>query len=320
MIRPLPLLLAVVPILSHAQFYEQNFDGTSAWPLPYAIDTTAGTLWQVGPPQKGLFNAAHSTPNVIVTDTVAYYPPNNTSSFTVKAPLWGFGGWNVFFLRFYHAFDTDTLMEGGYAEVSWDYGATWDNLYEDWMMPLNIENYYEDDWSPVEPDTLPNGQIGYSGRTADGSNGLRWVYSSFCWENIGFPVSDSVFVRFTFYSDSIPEERDGWMIDDITLESYIAHPVSAYTRMDDYFVAVPNPVTDRLQVVYDIDADGTAVDLALYDAGGRRVMTLRDGVMPRTVDHLLLLRSDLPRDAGAYLIAGHIGSRAVSQPILLTGR
>ena len=184
---------------------------------------------------------------------------------------------------------------------------------------MNVENYYIDTWDPFLPDTLPNGYVGYSGRTGGITSGLRWAYTSFCWENIGFPPGDSLFVRFNFFSDSTAEFREGWMIDDMIMESYIAHPVSAYTRMDDYFVAVPNPVIDRLQVVYDVDADNTDVHLALYDPAGRCVKVLRDGPMPKAVDHLLLYRSDLPAADGLYLIRGLIGDRQVEQKIVVGG-
>ena len=73
----------------------------------------------------------------------------------MKVPHLWFLGWSVFFLRFYHAFDTDTLQEGGYVEVTWDNGGSWTNIFEDWLMPLNIENYYDQPLGGrVETDTL----------------------------------------------------------------------------------------------------------------------------------------------------------------------
>lgn len=314
----LPFIL--LPITTSAQYYDQNFDGTNWNPLPYFIDTASTDLWQVGAPQKGFFNAPLSSPNVIVTDTVNPYPAGNTSSFTVKAATNVFGFWPVFFLRFYHAFDTDTLLEGGYLEVSWDNGASWTNIYDDWVLPLTVENYYTDTWTPVQPDTLPNGHMGYSGSTGSIVSGLRWVYSTFCWENIGFPPADSLFVRFTFTSDSTGTPRDGWMIDDMTLGSYMVHPIIAYTRMDDYLLVAPNPVNDRLKVMYDVDADHTRVVLSLFDVEGRHVRTLRDQVMPRSVDHFILDRDDLPSANGLYILRGSIGNRQVERRIVVEGR
>lgn len=304
--RKLLHVLLVVPVFASGQYYFEDFDGTSFSPILYVIDTAAGNLWQVGPPQKGLFNAAHSSPNVIVTDTLATYPTGNSSSFTLKAPLWSFWGWNVFFLRFYHALDTDTLMDGGFLEVSWDNGLTWTNIYDDWMMPLNIENFYESTWQPFMADTLPNGQMGYSGRTGGVTSGLEWVYSSFCWEPIGFPLGDSLFVRYTFVSDSLSEYRDGWMIDDITLEAYTAHPVNEYTRMDDYFSVTPTLVEDLVMIVYDLDREQNQVQLTLHDGQGRLVKRLRDGQRPRGVEHILLTREDLPSTSGPMYIKGRI--------------
>lgn len=315
--RTLLLAILLSPFCTNAQYYEQYFEGTSFYPLPYNIDTSqANNLWQVGPPQKTLFTSALSIPNVIVTDTTAPYPLNNTSSFTIKAPLYDFG-YPVFFLRFYQAFDTDSVNDGGYVEVSWDNGDTWINLFEDWLMPLNIELYNINTSQSIEADTLANGQIGFSGASGYPNNTADWIYSAFCWENIGAPLADSIFVRFTFESDSIADHGDGWMIDNITIESYISHPVIDYTRMDDYLKVAPTLIEDRVQVIYDVDDEITPVFLALYDGQGRMVRSLRNAEMPRGVDHITVWRSDLPSASGPLFLRGHIGNREVHEKLML---
>lgn len=315
--RTIPLLLAVLPLLAHAQFYEENFDGNTFYPLPYTIDTTQpGNLWQVGPPQKDLLYAPFSPPNVIITDTVTPYPSNNTSSFTAKVAMdqWGFP---VFFLRFYHAFDTDSLGDGGYVEISWDHGTTWTNIFDDWLMPLNIENYNTATWQAVQPETLANGQIGFSGRSGYPNESADWWYSSFCWENIGGQIIDSMYVRFTFVSDSVGGQRGGWMIDNIDVQSYIAHPVIEYTRMDDFLKVAPTLIEDRLFIIYDLDDERTHVSLALFDAAGRQVRVLRNGERPRGVEHLLIWRTELPPMSGPLYLKGHIGDREVHERLML---
>jgi hypothetical protein len=46
------------------------------------IDTISNqdNIWQVGQPNKIIFNTAYSEPNAIITDTSNHYPTNDTSS------------------------------------------------------------------------------------------------------------------------------------------------------------------------------------------------------------------------------------------------
>lgn len=314
----LPLVLAAAPFLTQAQYFQQDFDGGwSVYPFECVPDTAAGNLWRIGAPQKPLFNNAHSGVNVIVTDTVYQTPAGNFSSFTAKADLSQMGWYPVFFLRFYHAFDMDSLHAGGYAQVSWDNGATWINIFDDWLMPMTIE-IYDEQFMWHELDTLSNNERGFTGTSGSMTNGMQWMYTSVCWTNLGFPVADSLFMRFNFYSDSLAAPGDGWMIDDIWLEPYMMHPIVEYTRKDDYFIALPNPVEDRFFVIYDVDEPGTDVFLALYDLQGRLVKVLRDGVRPIGVDHVLVLRDDLPITTGVLLLKGRVGEKEHEERILFT--
>ena len=107
------------------------------------------------------------------------------------------------------------------------------------------------------------------------------------------------------------------MIDNITIESYIAHPVIDYTRMDDYLKVAPTLIEDRVQVIYDVDDEITPVFLALYDGQGRMVRSLRNAEMPRGVDHITVWRSDLPGASGPLFLRGHIGNREVHEKLML---
>ncbi|MFZ1688940.1 MAG: hypothetical protein WAU70_16075 [Flavobacteriales bacterium] len=307
--------LTFLPFLLQAQYLDQDFDGGSAYPLPYVIDTTFGNLWEVGSPQKAFFNTAHSGSNVIITDTLNTYPANNSSSFTMKASLSQIGWYPVFFLRFYHAFQMDSLHAGGYAQVSWDDGATWVNIFDSWLMPQTIE-IYDDQFQPLALDTLSNNELGFTGASGSTAGGGQWIYTSVCWTNLGFPISDSLFVRFNFYSDSAAQNLDGWMIDDVTLEAYMVHPIIEYTGKDDYFMTLPNPVDDRFFVLYDVDEPNTTAFVALYDMHGREVKVLRDGPVPIGVDHLLVLRDELPNATGLMVLKARIGEREFEEKIV----
>jgi hypothetical protein len=244
------------------------------------------------------------------------YPSGNNSSFTMTAALEPFSWSPVFFLQFYQAFDTDTLRDGGYLEVSWDYGSTWINVFDDWMMPVTIE-IYDPQWYPMQADTLFNGQRGFSGRSNRTGGHPQWFFTSICWTNIGFIEVDTLKFRFNFVSDTIPEQRDGWMIDQITLQSGFSHPVADLFRSDDYFLLAPNPMGDRTLIMYDLDEERNDVFVALYDAHGKPVRVLRDGILPRGKDQITLWRSELPATDSVYVVRARINGRVQSQKLVV---
>ncbi len=78
------------------QYFEMGTPPTTYfYPLKIQIDTSQqGNIWQIGRPQKILFNLAFSIPNAIVTDTLNTYPINDTSSFQYAADspqVWPYG-------------------------------------------------------------------------------------------------------------------------------------------------------------------------------------------------------------------------------------
>ena len=61
-----------------------NFDQDTNYKKYFYIDSgNVNNIWQIGKPQKSVFNAAHSAPNALLTDTVNHYPVNDTSSVTM---------------------------------------------------------------------------------------------------------------------------------------------------------------------------------------------------------------------------------------------
>ena len=85
--KPFFLTAACVLILlpALAQIDTTNFEGSL---VQIEIDTSnAGNIWQIGQPDKAIFDSAFSAPNAIVTDTVNYYPINDSSSFILMFEL-----------------------------------------------------------------------------------------------------------------------------------------------------------------------------------------------------------------------------------------
>lgn len=177
------------------------------------IDTTNhNNIWQIGQPAKAIFDSAYSFPKAMLTDTQNSYPVNNKSSFLIGFDLQGFHPK----IGFWHKFDTDANLDGGYVEVSFDQGSTWlllaDTIadsnggeYGTGVYGLYVANFYGGS------DSLYNGLIGFNGLQAD------WIYSTIEFPCLAVKKSFPFFVKFTFISDSIETNKEGWMIDDILI-------------------------------------------------------------------------------------------------------
>jgi len=265
------------------------------------IPAASGNTWQIGPPQKTFFNAAYSVPNAIVTDTLGYYPANNHSCFDLYVGKFNMGGpfsWyfpDDIFIDFRHKFDTDTLKDGGYIEVSWDKGLTWMNIIEDTVYHWGVTPGMG--WENVNlyttGDTLYNGEHGFSGHSGG------WIHSSLTWHVIpvdqllDFPP-DTMILRFNFISDADDHSREGWMIDQIRLFAIdLGSGKEDVVSSAPSFIIAPNPVKDHAVVSF--KKKYLTIDFGLYDARGQRVKQ----ASYQNCNSFRIERGNLP--AGLYL-------------------
>lgn len=202
------LLFTFTPCFS--QWYQQYFDGadTSAWNSLFVhLEGDSTNVWQIGPPQKAIFDSAATVPNVIVTDTLLPYPDSNVSSFTVKFPVWT--SWGIFGMQWLQKLDLETGHDAGIVEFSTDNGLTWENTFDN---PL-VYNYYG--FLPENKDTLPDGVVAFSG--TDSSWRDIWLCLDLSFLSVWV---DSAMFRFTLRSDtaendSMVNTHEGWMIDNM---------------------------------------------------------------------------------------------------------
>jgi len=178
------------------------------------IDELPGNIWQIGEPDKDFFSESHDGINAIVTDTLNSYPTGNTSSFRyiMRRP---FTESCISRMDFWHKYDTDSLNDIGTIDASYDGGITWvpvnDTSYE-WSSYF----YWEWDYHEATGEYTPH-NLKITGKS-DG-----WVKSSFTWHwwiavrstDTIIINPDSLIIRFTFSSDNVQENREGWMIDEI---------------------------------------------------------------------------------------------------------
>lgn len=186
---------------------------------PFTIHIDSGSLWQTGRPQKTVFNHAHHGNKAILTDTMHSFPANDTSQFVLTIPH-AYVSTCGSVLTFSHKYDMDTQGDKGYIEASYDGGSSW-LMLKDTMGNSDFWGLYFFSWNwDYHEDTLWT----HPHPTFINGSSKGWITSGFYWRwwipeksDTIIINPDSLMLRFTFISDSINKNKDGWMIDDISL-------------------------------------------------------------------------------------------------------
>jgi hypothetical protein len=227
--------------ISSAQYYQQYFDGadTGLNAIQIELDPDSTNVWQIGKPQKIIFDSSSTHPFVIVTDTINYYPSNNTSRFTAKiAPNFGSWGWGIFALQWKQKLDLDSTLDGALIEYSIDSGATWVNVFNN---PL-VYNFYG--YDTLNVDTLAGGQYVFNGTDTSWKN--IWLCFSNSWLQ-QLQVDDTLLFRFSLVSDSINTNKEGWMIDNMLAHITFFHTIKEVEH-NDYLTIYPNPSKNIINI------------------------------------------------------------------------
>lgn len=235
-------LLAITQLLP-AQIYDGlGIVGYDTCYFDYAdcgylvLDTSiTDNIWQIGPPQKMVFDAPYSMPNALMTDTSSTYPAGNHSYFDLLFDYYNLPFYGNILISFYHKLYTDSLTEGGYIEISYDKGDTWTNIvYDTEYFMFNEENSY------TQFDTITGGIPAFTGTINEWTKvRLQWVYD--------IPIKDSewstdtILLRFNFVSDMNETSRDGWMIDNFSLDFIMMPGQVPVSDAKDIIVTYPNP-------------------------------------------------------------------------------
>jgi hypothetical protein len=287
----LPFIL-LIPFLSPGQFNDsqQYFDGadTLESSLVIEIDTTENNIWQIGPPQKSIFDSAATFPNVIVTDTINNYPPNNVSSFSFELPFedeWQYG---IFAVQWMQKLDMDHGHDGGIVEFSLDSGNTWHNA----ATSPYVYNYYG--FEEQNLDTLWNDQIGFTGVDS------AWKDVWFCLDASFMVPFGGPLLRFTFTSDSLENDTasvggEGWMMDNFLAHFTFIHTVDE-EKTTEYLEIHPNPTNGRVNIsARQLDQFHIIEEIEVLDMSGKRLKYFETLPVKTFID-----LNDLPK--GAYLI------------------
>lgn len=207
------------------------------------IDTVnyPNNKWQIGKPQKVVFDSAYSYPNAIVTDTSNPLPAKDTSVFYLRHLR--LASWQkVYFyeLGFWHKMNGDS-SDFGKIEIMPDTEGIWVDI-------LDEDSTYDIYWHSTKPNL--NGS----------TNGWKYVHATMTpWsifsQGSPYPVkwnADTILIRFTYITDSGSAPHDGWMIDQFDIWDWIEGINDVPNQS--IISIMPNPVEDMLHIKRKITA------------------------------------------------------------------
>lgn len=252
-------LIAIFTFLMIGNSVFGQWDYTIDFDSPYSlnnriiIDTISNpnNIWQIGIPDKTVFDSAYSLTHAIVTDTLIHYPINDTSSFILKHIRPGeIGGNESLQLNFWFKMNSDSLNDYGKVEASIDNGMTWVNL-------MTEDTTYSLQW--IEPKPVLTGT----------SNG--WQQFALELRALTFLIgySDTLLYRFTFISDSLQTNKDGWMIDDFQLADWW-EGIEEFSNSD-LISVYPNPSSGGISIVNNNKAT-IEYQMEIIDIDGKTVL------------------------------------------------
>jgi hypothetical protein len=257
---------------SVAQSFQTDIEDFEDNISPYLIIDSSSSSWQIGHANKGSFIDTALASRSIVTDTINPYPINEASYFIIKfnykvlnndAPV-------LMDFSFKHRYNTDSLHDFGRIEISYDEGSNWYQMAT-----------YEPTW--LSGTSTTSGQWGGMSNIGDtiairgNSNG--WRSAIYFWDLcfamkpdtgvINVYLTNNLLIRFSFFSDSIPDNKEGWEIDDIKLYKHF-ETCSGINEIDkDKPKIAPIPADNMLQIEF--ANTQMCGNLNLYNAIGNMV-------------------------------------------------
>lgn len=243
------------------QQWVQYFDGADTiqgQSLFIQIDTSTTNIWQVGPPQKTIFDSAYSGNQVLITDTSNSIPDSNESYFEFTFDHHNF--WGILAIQWVQKLDLDSSKEVGRIEYSLDTGNTWINVFGDPM----VYNFYGYQSSNQGSQHL-SGNQGFTGTDTN------WRDIWLCYDGSYFQSQDTVTFRFSIETDTIEHNSEGWMIDNMSIHETWFHTLIENSQ-EFAFKAFPTTTSGPIKVVCLKTEDPPIIEnVELYSLEGKLV-------------------------------------------------
>jgi hypothetical protein len=239
-------------------------------------------IWQIGRPQKSYLNSAYSTDNAIITDTINSYVTNDTSSFILKVPeallaqySTGASTGNIV-VSFYTKYQTDSLNDFGRIEFSSDSGTTWHIMSKEYIdTSFSVWHPAWNSWTDGFSGWSFNNKSLYTGQS-DGweYNVIDLFVCSVLHPKQGEATDaiigcqpQSLWLKFVFISDSVPDNLDGWAIDNISVYGIQYAGLTESNSLD--LRVFPNPFSTQL--TFSLTGNEQTI-LTLYDFLGQNIL------------------------------------------------
>jgi hypothetical protein len=258
-----------------------------------STDAYPNQVWEIGAPDKTIFNAPLSSPNALVTRLDTSYPPNDTSSVVFYQvidcqEIYGFFPYALCFGGVYKV-NSDTLMDFGMIEFSPDNSETWFDLLNDTII-YDTTNHYSWFWYDFDKPVLSGNSYGWRSFYT----GL-WGFS----EIFNFQDGDTMQYRFTFISDGLDTGKEGLMFDDLFFEE-LTEGIPGQ-EIGNNIEIYPNPAGDKVFIKSDSDINGT---ILIFNLNGQLISETNSEKSLTEVSTEILM-------SGVYLIKV-IGSKGVT--------
>ena len=243
--------------------YTLNFDNTIGLEnLHFDTISTSNNIWEIGIPNKNKFDSALSLPNAICTDLNNPYPINDTSLFIISnIANGGFEYCHTVILAGKYKVDTDTLNDFGKIEFSPNNGQTWIDLLTD---TIYAQKYCYEWWSEK-----PN----FTGLSLEWREFYVWLAGFGIEFDIGdYNNYDTVQYRFSFISDSLQTNKDGWILDDLRFIDYV-ESIELEKLNTFNSIAYPNPAQNIVTISFSNEFK-KKFNIALFDNYGRLLKSI----------------------------------------------
>lgn len=242
----------------------------------FYVDTTqTNNIWQSGVPSKFIFNSAYSNPLALVTDTLNPYPNGNLSSFefVVKTDDWTY-------ISFWHKFNSDSLIDGGIVEASYDNGGSWTNIIN--IPGYDLFNFYTSSSTIISNGSNP----GFTG---------NWDWNK---SIIQYPGAlNYVRFRFTFTSDGIDNNKEGWMIDNFEFLC-VGTGIDEMERNSHVHI-FPNPTSNFISIQTENNIKFKSAEIK--DVLGKTILTTNNSTIDLSKFESGIYFAEVTTDKGKYV-------------------